>query len=187
MLSSKIKDSKNFKAILQYIDWLYYSPAGKTYAQWGVKGTTYTGSDYNFTLEKNVKFDAMGLNPSGKKDLRTDYGFYNGVFLGDAGTGPKKLVTSMMSDEIATWTTAAMKKKAYPTAPATPFDAKTAQQVSLITTPVNDYINAQQLKFIVGDNSMSDWGSFVKTVNKKGMTKFLTIKNKAYKDAQAKN
>ena len=41
MISAKARDSKNFVAMMQFVDWLFYSPAGKVFAKWGIKGTTY--------------------------------------------------------------------------------------------------------------------------------------------------
>ena len=48
--------------MMQFIDWLYYSEAGKEFAKWGVLGTTYTKSAAGVrTLEPNINF--QGLNP----------------------------------------------------------------------------------------------------------------------------
>ncbi|MFD0741966.1 extracellular solute-binding protein [Phytohabitans flavus] len=41
MISSKAKDNKNFVAMMQFIDWLFYSDAGQEFARWGVEGTTF--------------------------------------------------------------------------------------------------------------------------------------------------
>ena len=42
MISKKARDSKNFVAMMQFIDWLWYSDEGQLFAKWGVEGTTYT-------------------------------------------------------------------------------------------------------------------------------------------------
>ena len=39
MISKKARDSKNFVAMMQFIDWLWYSDAGQEFAKWGVEGT----------------------------------------------------------------------------------------------------------------------------------------------------
>jgi putative aldouronate transport system substrate-binding protein len=41
MISTKARDSKNFVAMMQFIDWLWYSDAGQEFAKWGVQGVTF--------------------------------------------------------------------------------------------------------------------------------------------------
>src|SRR5690606_4050838 len=38
MISSKALDSENFVAMMQFIDWLWYSDEGQEFAKWGVEG-----------------------------------------------------------------------------------------------------------------------------------------------------
>lgn len=38
MISSKARESKNFVAMMQFIDWLFYSEKGMEFAKWGVEG-----------------------------------------------------------------------------------------------------------------------------------------------------
>ena len=80
MISAKARDSKNFVAMMQFIDWLWYSDAGQEFAKWGVEGTTYTkdAAGKRFKLAPDV--NVVGLNPKGTKHLQKDFGFYNGVF-----------------------------------------------------------------------------------------------------------
>ena len=42
MLSSEAAEKPNFLAMLQFVDWLYYSDEGLEFAKWGVEGETYT-------------------------------------------------------------------------------------------------------------------------------------------------
>ena len=42
MISSKARESKHFVAMMQFIDWLWYSDEGQEFAKWGVEGVTYT-------------------------------------------------------------------------------------------------------------------------------------------------
>src|SRR5579862_5305294 len=43
MISAKAAQDPNFVAMMEFIDWLWYSDAGMLFARWGVEGTTYTG------------------------------------------------------------------------------------------------------------------------------------------------
>ena len=81
MISSEARKSENFVAMMQFIDWLWYSPEGKMFAKWGVEGVTYTGSveDGTFQLAENV--DWAGLNPGADELLNADYGFFQGSFV----------------------------------------------------------------------------------------------------------
>src|SRR4030095_11484108 len=79
MISKKARDSKNFVAMMQFIDWLWYSDKGQEFAKWGVEGVTYTkDSSGKRTLTPDV--NVVGLNPKGTKHLQVDFGFFNGVF-----------------------------------------------------------------------------------------------------------
>lgn len=78
MISGKIQKSENFKAIMQFVDWLYYSDEGQEFAKWGVEGETFTKEGGKRKLVEDVNYN--GLNPKGTKDLRIDYGFSGGVF-----------------------------------------------------------------------------------------------------------
>ena len=53
LISAKAAQDPHFVAMLQFIDWLWYSDAGMLFARWGIEGTTYTGSvaDGTFQLE----------------------------------------------------------------------------------------------------------------------------------------
>lgn len=89
---AKAKDDPNFVTMLQFIDWLWYSDEGQEFAKWGVEGATYTEeSDGTRVLMDDIDFN--GLNPSGSKDLRIDYGFSDDVF---AYGGTTELLHPMM-------------------------------------------------------------------------------------------
>lgn len=67
MITSKVKESPNFKAIMQFIDWLYYSDEGQEFAKWGVEGVTFTKENGVRKLMDDINYN--GLNPAGTKDL----------------------------------------------------------------------------------------------------------------------
>lgn len=183
MLNSKIKDSKNFKAILQFIDWLWYSPEGQEFAKWGVEGTTYTKSGDKYVLAKNINF--LGLNPSGTKDLRKDYGFSGGNFAYGGSTA--LLHSTMQPEELKFQDSMAKTHKQAPIAPSAPLAEEDQQQATLLSTPLNDYTNQNTLKFITGERSLSQYGDFLKELDKKGMTRYLDMVNKALKAYQSKH
>ena len=69
MINAKAKDQPDFVALMQFVDWLWYSDAGQMFTKWGVEGTTYQLKDGKPALLPAIDFN--GLNPgTGKKDLR---------------------------------------------------------------------------------------------------------------------
>ncbi|MFC7485082.1 extracellular solute-binding protein [Luedemannella flava] len=80
MISAKARDSKNFVAMLQFIDWLWYSDEGQMFAKWGVQGTTYTGGYATNDFKLNPEITWAGINAGAPKSLQVEYGFANGVF-----------------------------------------------------------------------------------------------------------
>jgi putative aldouronate transport system substrate-binding protein len=184
MISTKALNSPNFTAMMQFIDWLYYSDAGQLFAKWGVQGVTYTGSvtDGTFKLEPDV--DWGGLNPAGKKELNVDYGFFNGVFT--TYTGSTQLLDTQFPPAelafqkgMASWTPS-------PLPPPAPLTTAQNQQVTLTGTTLMDYVQAQTLDFILGKRPLSQWNSYVGELQTQGASTFASIYNQAYSTYKTK-
>ncbi|MEH7416897.1 extracellular solute-binding protein [Neobacillus drentensis] len=183
MISAKAKDDPNFKALLQFIDWFWYSDEGEELAKWGVEGTTYKKENGKRVLMPDVNF--LGLNPAGKKDLRVDYGFGTGSF---AYGGTTDLLQSTMSEEEVKFQDSMHKdKEVLPVNPPYPMSATDQEQATLISTPLTDTVKQNTAKFILGTRSLSDWNAYVSELKAKGMDKYLDMVNKAYSDYQKKN
>jgi putative aldouronate transport system substrate-binding protein len=183
MISSAALKSPNFVAMMQFIDWLYYSDAGQEFAKWGVQGTTYTKSAAGVrTLEPGVNF--LGLNPAGAKDLRKDFGFSGGVF---AYGGSTNLLQSVMSPAELVFQKAMATKTAQALPPPAPLSETDMAQATLVETPLQDYVDQNTLQFILGQRPLSQFGAFVTELQGKGMNTYLAMKNKAYTDFKKKN
>jgi len=182
MISAKAAKSKNFVAMMQFVDWLYYSDEGQEFAKWGVKGTTFEKSAAG--VRKLVPtIDYNGLNPAGKKDLRTDFGFSNGVF---AYGGTTDLLQSMMSPEEIEFQKAMKAKTVEPLPPPAPLSDADREQATLLSTPLQDYVDQNTLRFILGQRPLSQFDAFVTELKGKGMTTYVDMKNKAYTDFKNK-
>lgn len=178
MFSSKDLKNPNFLAELQFIDWLLYSDQGETFAKWGVKGTTYTTtSDGSYKLMPNVTFSGAGLNPSGTKDLRKDFGFYQGNF---SYGGSTKLIQSMMAPAELKFQKDMEGKKLLPPNPPHPYTQTQSEQQALKQTPLTDYVNQATLQFITGKRPLSDWNKYVAELKAKGMDQYVKTANDAY-------
>ncbi|KKI91548.1 sugar ABC transporter substrate-binding protein [Bacillus sp. SA1-12] len=178
MISAKAKESENFEAILQFIDWLYYSDEGQEFAKWGVEGTTYMKTDGVRKLVDDVNYN--GLNPAGTKDLRVDYGFSGGVF---AYGGTTELLHSMFSEEeIKFQEDMAKTKTTIPAEPPIPYTVEDREQVTLLSTPLKDYTDQNTLKFILGERDLSEFDAFVKELEGQGLQQYLDVANKTYQE-----
>ena len=53
-------------------------------------------------------------------------------------------------------------------------------QVSVLKADINKYVQEMQAKFITGETSLSEWDSYVSTIEKMGLEDFMNIQQKAY-------
>lgn len=182
MFSAKAKDDPNFDQMLKFVDWLWYSDEGQTFAKWGVEGTTYKIADGKYQLMPDVTYQT--LNPSGTKDLRKQFGFSGGVF---AYGGKKELVQSMMSQDDLTFLAGVNKAtKVLPVAPPVLMSEEEREQSTLISKPLMDYVNQMTYKFILGKSSVdTDWNQFIADCKTKGSDKLQDLNNKVYNATKA--
>lgn len=184
MISKKARDSKNFVALMQFVDWLWYSDAGESFAKWGIQGQTYTGNPQSggFQLKPDITWG--GVNPGAKKSLQVDYGFFNGVF---AYGGSTKFLDTQFSTEELEFQKAMNSRKTQPAAPPFPFTADEREQVSLWDTTLKDYIGQQSLKFALGQRSFDQWDTYVSELKGKNSSQYIDLVNKAYQRFQKKH
>lgn len=177
MISSKVKESEHFKAILQFIDWLYYSDEGQEFTKWGVEGVTYTKEGGVRKLMDDINYN--GLNPKGTKDLRIEHGFSGGVF---AYGGTTELLQSMFSEEEQQFQKSMSETKTVvKPEPPIPYSVEERERVTLLSTPLKDYTDQNTLKFILGDRDLAEYDKFVKELDSQGVGQYLEIANKTYK------
>jgi putative aldouronate transport system substrate-binding protein len=176
MISSKARDSQDFVAMMQFVDWLFYSDEGQIFAKWGVEGVTYTrDASGGFHLTKDV--DYVGLNPTAKKKLNVDFGFSNGNF---AYGGSTQLLESTFSAEEKEFQKVMTARRTLPVPPPHPLNADEQEQFSLWEAPLKDYVQQQTLKFILGERPLSQWDAFKSELKGKNGDQYLTLVNGAY-------
>jgi putative aldouronate transport system substrate-binding protein len=183
MISRKALESKNFVAMLQFVDWLWYSDAGQMFSRWGVEGQTYSGKveDASFKLDPQVKWS--GLNPGAPKDLQVDYGYSNGVF---AYGGSTAMLNSQFSEEEKAFQAEMNKRQIRPVAPAHPLSVEEREQATLRETALHDHVNQQTLKFILGQRPLADWNAYLAELKSKGLDQYVDTLNKAYERFKGK-
>ncbi|MGI5149790.1 extracellular solute-binding protein [Plantactinospora sp. CA-294935] len=180
MISKKARDSKNFVAMMQFIDWLFYSDDGQTFARWGVEGTTFVrDASGKPTLAPDV--NVIGLNPKAPKHLQKDFGFYNGVF---AYGGKPELVQSFFSPEEQEFQKVMNARTPRAVAPPYPFTDEEREQVSLWQTPLRDFVYQATLQFILGQRDLAQWDAYLAELKGKNMDAYMDQVQKAYERYQ---
>ncbi len=177
MINQKAVESETFVAMMQFIDWLWYSPNGAELVKWGVEGTTFTkDASGKRTLAADVNY--VGLNPAGTKALNKDFGFSGGVF---AYGGATELLHSMFrEEELVYQKEMAATHTPAPLDPPFPFTDVEREQATLLQTPVIDTVSSNVLKFITGQRPLSEWDAYVAECEAKGSQRYLDMVNAAY-------
>lgn len=180
MVSRKAADQDDFGALLQFIDWLWYSDAAQEFLKWGIKGKMWTKVDGKYKLKPEYSNKDYGINPDGKIDIRHDLGFSGGNFMYG---GTTEIVDSTMDEEELAWQKVMSTYRQVPPAPGIPYTAPERQQASLQQTALIDAVNTATLNFILGKRPLSDWNGYVSDLKSKGMQQYVDGANKAYQDA----
>ena len=183
MISKQARNSKNFVAMMQFIDWLWYSDAGQEYSKWGVEGVTFT-KDSAGNYQPTSDITIIGINPKGTKDLRKDYGYYNGIF---SYGGTTKLLESMFTDEEKVFQKAVNSRRLTPVPPPAPLSDTEREQATLWEAPLKDYLFEQSLKFVLGQRPLSQWSAFQDELKGKNVTQYVDTVNKAYDRYKSKH
>ncbi|MFI5837402.1 extracellular solute-binding protein [Micromonospora sp. NPDC051300] len=178
MISSKARDGKHFVAMMQFVDWLWYSDAGQEFAKWGVEGFTFT-RDASGRRVPTPDVDIVGLNPKGTKHLQKDFGFANGVF---AYGGKLDLVQSFFSPEELEFQKEMNGRRAAPwvTPPPAPLSDSEQEQTTLWATALKDHVTQNTLKFALGQRPLSEWNAYVAELKAKNAEAYTDLVNKAY-------
>ncbi|MEU3783987.1 extracellular solute-binding protein [Streptomyces sp900129855] len=174
MISTKAVKSDTFVAMMQFVDWLWYSDEGQRFSKWGVQGVTYTQAGSQYRLEPGISL--MGANPDAPKDLQKDYGFFNGVF---TYGGSWELVSSSFGPDEKKFQDAMAQYRQLPIDPAHPLQSVEQEQASLWDTPLRDHVTQNMLKFALGKRPLSEWDDYVTELKAKNMDQLVGLHNKA--------
>jgi putative aldouronate transport system substrate-binding protein len=177
MISTKAAKDPNFIAILQFIDWLWYSDAGMIFARWGVEGTTFTGNVADGTFQLEPQVDWSGLHPNAKIEINATYGFYNGVF--SVGGSNQLMQTQYPPAELA-FQKVMDARTPLPVNPPAPLTTLQSQTATTSGTSLMDYVQGQTIDFITGKRPLSQWSAFQSELQGKGSANFLNIFTTAY-------
>ena len=189
VFGASLAKDPHFKAILQFIDWLYYSPEGVEFAQWGVQCPNAQASDTTCTYTKDASGkrsllptinNSQGLNPAAGKNakmLNTDYGFSNGVFWPANGTF-NDLILSYLPPAEQDFMARMAGVVERPTAPATPMDSDALEDVASYAQTLRDTQNQWTTDFIVGNKDPNtQWNDYQAALKSAGVDKLVQLYN----------
>ena len=184
MLSSEVAERDDFLALLQFLDWLYYSDEGNHLAWWGEEGVTYELTDEapgGYMPLDPITY--LGLNPDGTEHLQEDHGFRNGII---ASGGPTALLQSVMDAEEIEFQNMTNETREVATPnPAYPLAQADQEQLALIGTPLGDTTETYTLRFITGQLELDRWDEFMADLENQNVDQYLDIINNAYQEFQA--
>jgi putative aldouronate transport system substrate-binding protein len=176
-IAADLVDDPQFEKKMKIIDWMFYSEEGRLLTIYGVEGKTYENK--NGTLEfippyknENGVLDVITLRKntgcsSEGFDLKKDWNYLSAVFDEETNAYYDILNANNMYA---------------PVTPRVKFTAEELEDKNLLETPLNDYVNEMNLKFIYGEASLdTDWDAFLAECRKKNQEKLKTLYNTAWK------
>lgn len=173
--SSSAAESENFVAMLQLVDWLFYSDEGLEFAKWGVEGETFTReADGTRVLMDDI--DINGLNPGAPEALNTVYGYHNGVFMPAHGS-TLDLLNSMLRPEVVEFRAAMNTKDVADPGPGYVLSELDREQASLQQSALQDVVAQNTAAFILGQRSLDDWDAYVAELESSGMSAYVELVN----------
>ena len=179
---AEVADSPNFVALMQFVDWLFYSEEGQEFAKWGVEGETFTKSGDERTLNSDITM--LGFNPGAPKHLQKDFGFYNGVFVYG---GKPEIVQAFFSEEEQEFQKVMNARKPVAVDPPYPFTDEEREMATLWETPLKDFVFQQSLQFILGQRPFTQWDAYLTELKGKNMQQYVDLVNKAADRYKAAN
>jgi putative aldouronate transport system substrate-binding protein len=182
MIASKAKKDKNFKSLLKFIDWLWYSYDGQELTKWGPKDKYYTFENGTYKLKPGYKGPYWPSTNPDDKDIRQATGYMGGNFILSYG-GPDPLGFSTMApDQKAFVEKIAKTAKVQPPAPKILYSEEDQEAQNMITGPLLDYVFQMTYKFMLGQADLNkDWDAYVKECSAKGSDKLVATANATYK------
>lgn len=177
MFSSQAAEQDDFLAMLQFVDWLYYSDEGLEFAKWGVEGETFEWEGDQRVLAEDIGWGA--LNEGAPKLLNADFGYYNGVWSIAHGS-TEELDKSMLGEEVVEFIDGMNAVKSeLPIPPAIQYDEMEQEQAGLQQTTLQDIVMQNTAAFMLGERPMSEWDAYVAELEGAGAPEYVDRANAA--------
>lgn len=183
MFNNNIAEREDLLALLQYVDWLYYSDEGNEYAQWGIEGETFVKTDETeggYLPADNISYE--NFNPNADESLQEHYGFGNVAF---AFASNYDITLSKMTDqEIHYQKSMIESRELLDVDPPYPMSQPDQEESSLLSTPLKDTVDQYTLRFITGQYELDRWDDFMSDLENQNVDAYLDLINNAYREFQ---
>jgi len=188
VLNSSIRERDDFFAILQFIDWLWFSEEGREFAIWGIEDTHFEWVDGYRQLTDGFFDTRNALNmerqgEAGARNMEMDLGFGENVWVFAAGSS-RDLMTSTMNDntrelhELNAQTR--LRNRINPSVPWAALGAQRQEMYALWQTSIVDHTRTNIAAFIAGHRPMSDWDAFLSELEAMNLNEWVAAGNEAY-------
>lgn len=191
MIASKaLKElgEEDFIKMLRFVDWLWYSDAGKTLAKWGVEGehwnyVTDEASGLKVkALTENWYCGGLGIaatDETKQKDLRLELGYAGGNFW--YGGNNEQLTDNFTPVMQNYYSRVAEYREIKPLNPSFSSTEEENEQINLWKTPLIDNVNAWTLQFVTGQkNIATDWDAYVTSCKNLNCDQLVALYNEMY-------
>lgn len=183
ILNASLAERDDFLAVLQFIDWLYYSDEGTEYAHWGIEGETFEYTDElvgGYKPVDGIRFELF--NAGADESLQEDYGFGNVAF---AYAGPAHIRQSILDEkEFAYQERMNEEVEVLLPDPPHPMDSVTQEEANMIGTPIQDAVNQYVFRFITGQYELDRWDEFMDELDALNADNYVDMINEAYHSHQ---
>jgi len=188
VLNNSLRQRDDFFAILQFVDWIWFSQEGREFAIWGVEGTHFQWVDgyrqlmpgyfdtrYSLNLERQ--------NEAGAQDMRIDLGFGENVWVLAAGSS-RDLMTSRM--DVATRALhelnaqTRLRNRLNPSVPWAALGAQRQEMYAMWQTSIVDHTRSNIAAFIAGHRGMDNWDAFLGELEAMNLDAWVAAGNEAH-------
>ncbi|MDR6552247.1 extracellular solute-binding protein [Paenibacillus qinlingensis] len=169
---------KNPEEVIQLIDWMY-GDEGTNLTSFGVENVDYTlvGGEYKISEQTQAKFkDKQDPFRAMQSALGTGY-------LGLALHSDDHPLVPSSSPDLIKWSEKAIKDLAdginFREVNDPPFNKEEREKLKQLRTQLDTFVTMNMDKFIIHDESLNDWDSFIKQCQEKGASEIEKIYNNA--------
>lgn len=181
MFNSDVAERDDFLALLQYVDWLYYSDEGNEYAQWGIEGETFEKTDEvagGYRPLDDIGYETF--NPGASESLQEDYGFGNVAFA--FASNSEITLSKMDAAEIDFQQRMIDSRELVNPDPPYPMSQADQEQAALMSTPLKDTVDQYTMRFITGQYSLDRWDEFMDDLENQNVDAYMELINDAYRE-----
>lgn len=171
-----------FIKMLRFVDWLWYSDAGKNLTKWGVEGVTYTVTDGVYSLTDGYYCNGLSIAQTSddQVDMRIEYGYACGNFMYG---GTLEHVTSNFDESLKDFYNRMDKyRELRPLDPTVTFSEDDNEMLNLYGQTLTSTVNTWTMYFAMGQRDIeNDWNDYVAAVEAANLQNILDMYNTNYK------